>query len=69
MTKLIDGNPRWQDAEEVGLRFLQMHESNSVNKKVSMKACMASRELAFSCGTSACHAGWYGRDSDKDHVT
>lgn len=66
--KLINGNPRWQDAEEIGLRFLQMHISNGIEKKVNMATTTTDRELAFSCGTSACHGGWYAIYSDEYEV-
>jgi len=65
MNELINGNPSWEAAEEIGLRFLQMHISNGVEKKVDMNAGEVRRSMAFSCGTTACHGGWYAIYSDE----
>jgi len=68
MTKLINGNPRWQDVEELALRFQMIDESNSFDKPVDMWHSEVNREKNF-CGTSACHGGWYAAYSDLEDVT
>jgi len=67
MNKLINGNPRWQDVEELALRFLMINESNSYDKPVEMSNGSVNREKNF-CGSSACHAGWYAVYSDEYSV-
>jgi len=64
---LIDGNPKWQNVEELALRFLMIHESNGSDKPVNMMHEGVDRERNL-CGAPACHAGWYAAYSDEEDV-
>jgi len=68
MNELIDGNPKWEAAEEVGLRFLQMYISNGIEKTVDMNCGTTNRAKAFNCGTTSCHGGWYLLYSDETNA-
>lgn len=53
---LINGNPDYRLAQEIGLHFLTLHTGVNEGAMVDMEESSVKKEA---CGTTMCHGGWF----------